>query len=82
MGKVMISCPVNGKPVFTGMRIDETAFAAVTMPKITLGSCSQCGRTHKWSKVDAWVEVEVAAPAAQPADEAPRLTVIGGGASR
>lgn len=82
MANVTIRCPATSKPVFTGMRIDEAAFAAITMPRITLGSCPQCGRTHKWSKIDAWLEEDASTTGATRGHGSSRTTPRAGSRAR
>lgn len=54
MAKVMIKCPVTGKPVFTGMDFPKN----MDMSGVRNNSigCPHCGRSHTWDGKDAYFE--------------------------
>ena len=56
MGQVLIKCPTTGKPLATGMAMPKAAFQASSFQNNTVGPCPHCGRSHTWSKANAWVE--------------------------
>ncbi len=52
MGIVMIDCPDTGRAVSTGIEM----FSIEPLPMVTATTvCPVCGRTHKWTKDDAWL---------------------------
>ena len=59
MPRIMITCPVTKKPVYTGMTMDKERFEA---PHNFLANnvirCPHCGDVHRWDKADAYVESE------------------------
>lgn len=54
MGMLMITCPTTKKPVHTGFLMDKKSFETATLTNNSV-SCSACGKTHTWSKKDAYV---------------------------
>ena len=54
MGMVRTTCPVTGRPIDTGIEIDEASFARLPafVGKIF---CPHCGSEHEWSKDTARV---------------------------
>lgn len=54
MSKLMTACSVTGRPIDTGIEIDEASFAL--LPAFT-GKiyCPHCGTEHEWSKDTARV---------------------------
>lgn len=55
MVSVKIKCPVTGKDVPTGIVMDLESFKSTTLKDNTV-QCPHCGKPHKWSKQDAFVE--------------------------
>lgn len=57
MARLMIDCPVTGKPVFTGIDMPAQALENATMidNKVT---CPHCRDTHVWQKEEAYLEKE------------------------
>jgi hypothetical protein len=56
---VLITCPVTGKPVNTGIgSVRNEAFAASDFRKMESGPCPYCGQVHSWDKEDAYLEGE------------------------
>ena len=55
MGAVLIKCPKTGKAIRTGIDLPKQAFEHSTFTN-NATSCPECGRSHTWSKKDAWVE--------------------------
>ncbi len=54
MGCVMISCPVTGNAVSTGIETDHYALELAKAFK-SRSRCSECGGEHIWSKTDVWI---------------------------
>jgi hypothetical protein len=54
MGAVMISCPVTGTPVSTGIETDQSSLD-LTPPFESRIKCPACGGEHVWSKHDIWI---------------------------
>ena len=54
MGCVMITCPVTGKPVSTGIDT-ELATLQQAIPFRSSIRCPACGAEHSWSGSDAWI---------------------------
>jgi len=54
MGAVMITCPVTGRPVPTGIATD-LATLEQAVPFQTSTRCVACGGEHRWSRADAWI---------------------------
>jgi hypothetical protein len=54
MGCVMITCPVTGKPVSTGIDA-ELAALDQAIPFQAFVHCPACGADHGWSRSDAWI---------------------------
>ena len=48
-GKVLIRCPVGGKPVYTGVDMDREGFEN-TVFRLTEGNCRRCGGQHRGRK--------------------------------
>jgi hypothetical protein len=53
MADIMISCPVFGKDVPTGLT-NETIILSTLDFALTM-LCPACRKTHKWTRADAWV---------------------------
>jgi len=61
MGRIMIACPTTGQLVPTGLTLSREEFErAVLSGSVT--RCPACGRIHAWTKRDASLEDESAAP--------------------
>lgn len=57
MPKVMITCPNTGKPIFTGMSMDEKSFEQDSKAFSQTGTpCEECGELHTWTRQDAFLE--------------------------
>jgi hypothetical protein len=60
MADIMISCPIFGKPVPTGVTTEiivlDTLDFSLTM------HCPACRKIHKWTRSDAWIEKARQAP--------------------
>jgi hypothetical protein len=54
MGSVMISCPVTGTPIPTGIETDQSSLD-LTPPFESRIKCPACGGEHIWSKSDIWI---------------------------
>lgn len=59
MARIMITCPVTKKPVWTGMEGDKQSLDP-TVNDIGDNSitCPQCGQEHTWQQRDAYLEGE------------------------
>lgn len=53
--QVMIRCPETGKPLSTGLSMDAGSFESSTLENDSV-ECPHCGKTHTWSKEDAFLE--------------------------
>ena len=56
VSNIMILCPVNEKPVPTGLTTDMIVLETLEfeMPM----RCSACREVHRWKRSDAWVDGE------------------------
>jgi hypothetical protein len=54
MGWVMISCPVTGRAISTGIETDHFSLKQVRS-FTSRCSCQACGGEHAWSNFDAWI---------------------------
>ena len=54
MPRVLVKCPVDGKVVPTGYRMNQAKL------DVAEGNyafrCSACGTIHQWVRTEAWVE--------------------------
>ena len=51
----MITCPVTGRAVRTGIRVEkDEVFETMEAKRVEL-SCPDCGGTHVWSKSDSFL---------------------------
>ncbi len=57
MARVMITCLESGKPIYTGMSVDEITFETTQVTDKSV-LCPECGRVHAWNKQDAYLESE------------------------
>ncbi len=55
MGRIMITCPMTGRPVPTGLVMTREEFEAAVLSG-SVARCPACGRIHPWSKRDASLE--------------------------
>jgi len=61
MGVVMIKCPASGRAVSTGIEVDSETFRA--LPDLSSQmNCPACKAHHAWSKSEAWLAGDEAAP--------------------
>lgn len=51
----MITCPKLDLPIYTGMNFDWEDFDATPIGEKSL-RCPRCGETHRWARVDAFLE--------------------------
>lgn len=56
MPRVLITCPVTEKPVYTGMNFDWETFEALELGEKSVVHCPECGRDHAWRRADAYLE--------------------------
>jgi endogenous inhibitor of DNA gyrase (YacG/DUF329 family) len=56
VAEVMINCPETGKPLSTGMSMDEQSFRSTQLSTNTTGPCPHCGKHHTWNKKDAYLK--------------------------
>jgi hypothetical protein len=54
VGRVMVMCPGDGKPVHTGQRMTRRNLAAVSAGMAF--RCERCNVIHRWGAGDAWLE--------------------------
>ncbi len=54
MARVMITCPVTGMVVFTGMDLPKKEFEAADI-RDEIVKCPHCSQTHTWQKEDAYL---------------------------
>lgn len=55
MGFVVINCPADGEPVYTGMKMEAGAYEDATLRGSGM-VCPRCGQVHVWSKEESWLE--------------------------
>jgi len=55
MARIMIACPRTGRPVDTGIDIDEEGFKSADLGRNTV-TCPHCGLIHTWQKAQAYLE--------------------------
>jgi hypothetical protein len=72
MPVLLISCPVTGKPVPTGLGAGRGA-ADVACTSMAVHPCPHCDRGHVWARADAYFEGE------QPPTPTYREAVLEGG---
>ncbi len=53
MADIVISCPVFGKAVPTGITTDHIILGSLNF--VFTMQCPACRKTHKWSRTDAWI---------------------------
>lgn len=56
MARVMILCPATKVPVSTQMAMDQKSLDNNTIINNMLSNCPACGKTHFWSRKDAFLE--------------------------
>ena len=54
VGRVMVNCPTDSKPVHTGQRMTRRNLAAVAAGMAF--RCERCNAIHRWGAGDAWLE--------------------------
>ncbi len=54
VGRVMVTCPGDGRPVHTGQRMTKRNLAAVTGGMAF--RCERCTEIHRWGAGDGWLE--------------------------
>ena len=54
MGCVMITCPITGQAVSTGIDT-ELGTLQQADPFLSSTRCAACGARHQWSRSDAWI---------------------------
>ncbi len=52
MPRVLITCPVTGREVYTGLRLNWFTFESFRFGRQEL-NCPACGETHEWTRNDA-----------------------------
>jgi endogenous inhibitor of DNA gyrase (YacG/DUF329 family) len=52
MPSISIACPATGKPVKTGMTMEEASFYRSVLTGNSV-KCPHCGTTHVWTKSEA-----------------------------
>ena len=54
MPTIFTKCAVTGRPINTGIEIDDDSFAR--LPDVVARvRCPHCGGEHEWTKAMAWV---------------------------
>lgn len=53
MADIMISCPIYGKAIPTGLTTHEIILD--TLDFALTVQCPACRKIHKWTRADAWV---------------------------
>jgi hypothetical protein len=54
MADIMISCPVFGKAVPTGLTTEIIVLNTLDFPLPM--HCPACRKIHRWTRSDAWIE--------------------------
>jgi endogenous inhibitor of DNA gyrase (YacG/DUF329 family) len=54
MAEIMITCPIFGKDVPTGVTTEIIVLDALDFP-LTM-QCPACRKIHKWTRRDAWID--------------------------
>jgi len=54
MPSVIMRCPRQGTPVFTGVALEAAEFERLG-PRIFRMRCRACGSEHAWSQATAWL---------------------------
>jgi hypothetical protein len=54
MADILITCPIFGKAVPTGVTTEIIVLETLDFP-LTM-QCPACRKIHRWTKSDAWVE--------------------------
>jgi len=76
MGRVMITCPATGRQAFTGIETDPDSVNLIPPINSRL-NCPHCGRTHRWSMLEAELESGEAQDARElPAEWRSRLAAM------
>ena len=57
--RIMIRCPVTGRPISTGLTADPKTWSGRPLG-INKVACPECKSLHAWSKPDAWLERDAA----------------------
>ncbi len=55
LGFILVRCPTDGEPVFTGLRMTPEEYENAVLRDIGM-LCLRCRKTHIWSKEDSWME--------------------------
>ncbi len=55
VGFILVRCPTDGEPVFTGLRMTPEEYENALLRDIGM-LCLRCRKTHIWSKEDSWME--------------------------
>ncbi len=61
MAMILITCPVTGQSVSTGLLMSADEFERAALDDNVI-RCPACGRIHKWSKPDARLEKQEDSP--------------------
>jgi hypothetical protein len=60
MADIMISCPIFGKAVPTGITTEMIILNTLDFSLTT--QCPACRKIHKWTRSDAWIAKERQGP--------------------
>jgi hypothetical protein len=55
MGILLIKCSHTGRPVSTGIEVDQESFLALP-DTLSYLACPECGLSHAWWTREAWLE--------------------------
>jgi hypothetical protein len=58
MPRLMIKCPETRRAIYTGLMLTRTEFPDADLQVADI-KCPHCGKTHSWSKPDAYLEGEL-----------------------
>lgn len=57
MPQVFVYCPETEKPVYTGLNFDWFTFEGLEIGEQSL-DCPVCGKTHSWTREDAFLRAD------------------------
>jgi hypothetical protein len=55
MPRIMITCPIYGKAIETGLTSEQVILDTLSDVTIPV-HCPACLKVHKWRPMDAWIE--------------------------
>jgi len=57
MNRILIKCPTTGRMIYRGFAMDPKIFEASPVEENPV-ECPACGKTHTWTKRDAYLEAD------------------------